>query len=164
MKPEELGISSAFKVDVNGALCEVSVRYPRQYEQDSGDRPSILIDLIDVRAADYLCVRYDFERDGWVMMQQPGVESNGHIETVGVMQEVAFVPSYGLVAKETGESARVTDPNTGKPVELDLTTGIYRHCGIQPGDTYVDRIERLNAEIDRLQLERMNVIRAELGA
>lgn len=31
---------------------------------------------------------------------------------------------------------------------VDLTTGIYRHCGVQPGDTWVERLERVNALVD----------------
>jgi hypothetical protein len=40
------------------------------------------------------------------------------------------------------------------PSELDLTTGIYRYCGVQPGDDWVKRVERLNAIIDELDAER----------
>lgn len=32
--------------------------------------------------------------------------------------------------------------------EFELSSGIFRHCGVQPGDTWVERVERLNAIID----------------
>jgi hypothetical protein len=32
--------------------------------------------------------------------------------------------------------------------ELNLQEGIFRHCGVQPGDTWVERVERLNTVID----------------
>ncbi len=34
---------------------------------------------------------------------------------------------------------------------VDLGAGIYRHCGIQPGDTWVERLERVNALVDGYQ-------------
>jgi hypothetical protein len=97
--PTDLGNGGAFTANVKGALCEVSVWYPRQIEQETGDYPSIVIDLIDVRAADYLGIQYDFDRDGWVILQQPGIDRGAHVETVGSMKEVAFVQSWALVEK-----------------------------------------------------------------
>ena len=41
-------------------------------------------------------------------------------------------------------------PHPGVGGELDLTTGIFRHCGVQPDDDWVKRVERLNAIIDGL--------------
>lgn len=43
-------------------------------------------------------------------------------------------------------AAQLRDPRT----EVNLEAGIYRHCGVQPGDTWVERVERLNAIIDGL--------------
>jgi hypothetical protein len=37
--------------------------------------------------------------------------------------------------------------------EVNLEDGIYRHCGVQPGDDWVKRVERLNAIIDGFKKE-----------
>jgi len=51
---------------------------------------SIAVELVDVRAASGLVIRYDFERDGWAIFQ---VRESGDGEH-GVEVETAFLPAW----------------------------------------------------------------------
>lgn len=48
-------------------VIHVEVEYPRHNEIDT-----VQIGLSDVRASDDIRVKYDFERDGWVILQPRG--------------------------------------------------------------------------------------------
>jgi hypothetical protein len=66
--------------------------YPR-----NGDNPTqIQVGLVDVRAADNIVVRYDFDRDGWVIYQDETRWVGGHIERVREDVEVAFIPAWNM--------------------------------------------------------------------
>jgi hypothetical protein len=75
----------------------VSLWYPRVFERNAGLTPTIGIGLVDVRASDGISVWYDFDRDGWVIMQEPGKAHASYVEDTGPPQEVAFVKSWALV-------------------------------------------------------------------
>lgn len=69
----------------------VELYYPR-----SEDRPNeIEVGLCDVRAADSILIRYDFERDGWSILQASAetIDDEGE-EQDPDWQEVAFAPAW----------------------------------------------------------------------
>lgn len=78
-----------------GVLC-VDLWYPR----NEGMPDSIQVGLVDVRAADDLLVRYDFERDGWVVLQASRFSwSDDDTECDPDWQEVAFLKAWGREKK-----------------------------------------------------------------
>ena len=86
-------------VERDGEL-SVEMWYPGVRERRTGKTPTVYIGLMDVRASDGIFVRYDFERDGWVIMQEPGKEGDDCVEDTGPPQEVAFVQSWALVEEK----------------------------------------------------------------
>lgn len=70
----------------------VELWYPRQYKAQT-----VRVGLIDVRAADDLVIRFDFERDGWVICMDATREQPGFMEVVEPAQEVAFIPAWNEV-------------------------------------------------------------------
>ena len=44
----------------------------------------------------------------------------------------------------------IKTPMGGELEKFDLAAGIFRHCGVEPDDDWVKRVERLNAQIDHL--------------
>jgi len=67
----------------------VDVWYPEQ-----GKVPDVRIELMHVRAADVLIVRYDFERDGWSIRMDKTKDLGGLMTVIEEAQEVAFVPAW----------------------------------------------------------------------
>jgi hypothetical protein len=71
---------------------EVALAYPRV----NGSAKSIEVALTDVRAADSIRVTYDFERDGWSILQASVFEWDCTDEVMDAdWQEVAFVQAWG---------------------------------------------------------------------
>ena len=66
--------------------------YPRN---ETSPIKSLVIGLMDVRAADNIRVSYDFDRDGWQIEQEEVVTDNGHYRSTGKWIEVAFVLAWG---------------------------------------------------------------------
>jgi hypothetical protein len=69
----------------------VELAYPRI----EGNPDAIIVSLSDVRAADDLTIKYDFERDGWVISrdildQLDDLQASEITEHI----EVAFVPAW----------------------------------------------------------------------
>lgn len=88
--PYETGI----RMERLGRAVEVDLVYPR------GRIDTIEIGLEDVRAADSILVRYDFERDGWSISQASRF-SWAVVEVCDPdWQEVAFVQAW---ARDVGE-------------------------------------------------------------
>lgn len=75
--------------------------YPDIYKGTS----RLVVNLSHVRAADGLGIRYDSERDGWVIEQHPFVEHDGWSEPVGDWTEVAFVKAWALERPKTDSVA-----------------------------------------------------------
>lgn len=75
----------------------VELWYPRL----PGHADTLEIGLVDVRAADEIYVRYDFERDGWVVLQHVHQEmltwGDEIRQVTRIPQEVAFVPAWGVI-------------------------------------------------------------------
>lgn len=72
-----------------GKELTVDVVYP-----DYHDPPDVHIILLATRAADALVIRYDFERDGWVICMNRTRDADGHMEVIEEAAEVAFVPAW----------------------------------------------------------------------
>ena len=75
---------------LHGESYSVSLWYPRQRSIKN-----IVIDLMDVRAADEIRVSYDFTRDGWVIEQpsQYSWEADDEVCDRGWI-ESAFLPAW----------------------------------------------------------------------
>ncbi len=68
----------------------VSLSYPR-----IDDNPeTILVELMDVRAADDIEITYDFDRDGWVIKMDKTKDMDGYMEIIEEKVEVAFIPAW----------------------------------------------------------------------
>lgn len=67
----------------------VQLHYPRMDTNPS----DIRIELFDVRAANDITIRFDFERDGWVILSN--CEDPDSTDEVGLeLYEVGFVPAW----------------------------------------------------------------------
>jgi hypothetical protein len=79
------------------SFTRVTLNYP---ERDPSKTTEIEIQLSDIRAAaDPIRVRYDFGRDGWVILQASKFE--GESEDFDMdWQEVAFVQAWGRCEDE----------------------------------------------------------------
>ncbi len=75
------------------------------YPMSEGNAHAIHIDLCDVRSSDGIRVEYDFERDGWVIMQTKCWQiAKDMMQDDGDWKEVAFVQTRGReVEKEEDE-------------------------------------------------------------
>lgn len=56
--------------------------------------PPAEVHLEDVRAASEIYVTYDFDRDGYVILQDRITDRNGFIERLVEKEEVAFIPAW----------------------------------------------------------------------
>ncbi len=73
--------------------CLIDLWYPRI----EGNTHTIEIGLIDVRASDGLQIKFDFDRNGWVVLQPRTVwtpRDDGYEEEEEEWAEVGFFPSY----------------------------------------------------------------------
>lgn len=87
-------------VEVYGDTLHVEVYYPRHSRINT-----VEIGLCDVRAADAIRVAYDYDRDGWSILQSREVVTNitdNSIELETEWQEVAFVEVWALEPDHTG--------------------------------------------------------------
>lgn len=64
------------------------------YPRTSGGANTIRVGLFDVRAADDLTIRYDFDRDGYSITREVKRQGDGYMEPMGEWREVAFVPAW----------------------------------------------------------------------
>lgn len=71
--------------NVYGKTLKVPLWYPKQNINE------IEIQLIDLRWPDSIKVRYDFDRDGWIILQSNHDETGFEIEQD--WKEVAFIPA-----------------------------------------------------------------------
>lgn len=80
--------------DLRDKAWHVDLWYPRIEDDRKPD--AVTIGLMDVRAADTITVRYDFDRDGWTITQDltREREGGGSMEVVSPDVEVAFVPAW----------------------------------------------------------------------
>lgn len=77
---------------IHGKVLNVPLWYPRSESKIN----TIELDLVDVRAADCIRVIYDFDRDGWSILQasRHNYDDEGN-EQDPDWQEVAFVQAWG---------------------------------------------------------------------
>ena len=76
-----------------------TIWYPHGHDpadDDPSEPHAVEVSLMDVRAADDIRIVYDFERDGWVIMQATRVVWDVDEEPDDGWQEVAFVRAWGL--------------------------------------------------------------------
>lgn len=73
----------------------VDLMYPRNDDGVS----TVKVGLIDVRAADDLTIRYDFERDGYAITREVTRDGDGFMEGTGEWREVAFIPAWTEAAE-----------------------------------------------------------------
>jgi hypothetical protein len=82
-------------------VMRVELFYPRV---EDSEFDTVEIELIDVRAADSIRVRYDFERNGWAILQASIFEwSTDDEECDEGWTEVAFTPAFALQKDEEEE-------------------------------------------------------------
>jgi hypothetical protein len=79
------------KIDTWDSVIEVHLEYPRQ----NGNK-RVRICLSDVRAADYIEIEYDFDRDGWRIIK-PNQDTIELGEEIPQEEEVAFIGNKELV-------------------------------------------------------------------
>lgn len=78
---------------LRGTSLEVNMWYPGV--KGPGTISEVRVGIVDTRAADDIVVRYDFDRDGYVVLQERSVEDGyGGIDGTGEMVERAFVPAW----------------------------------------------------------------------
>jgi hypothetical protein len=94
---------------IDGGTVHAELWYPR----NAGNPTEIRVGLVDVRAADDIVIRYDFDRDGWAVFQDESRETDWGFETVRELVEVAFIPAWLLAPSKTAtidNSSRLTSP------------------------------------------------------
>lgn len=87
--------SEKFNVNEYGDSLQVDLWYP-EVDEKGVSKTEIAVGLTHVRAADDIYIRYDFQRDGWSISQQPTVEQDGFREEAGGPVEVAFLEAWAL--------------------------------------------------------------------
>jgi len=78
-----------------GLVRGIDLEYPRS----DGNPVGLHINLSETRAADPIIVRYDFDRDGWVILQSSkfeGTEAGFDAD----WQEVAFIEAWARDTRE----------------------------------------------------------------
>ena len=75
---------------------EVELWYPRTESNPS----TVELGLTDVRAADSIRITYDFERDGWSILQASGWYRDQQFGDVMDWQEVSFIKAWARVPKD----------------------------------------------------------------
>ena len=80
------------KPELRGRTWHLDLWYPTV--TDNPD--AVTIGLMDVRAADQITVRYDFDRDGWAISMDRTRERDGSdgMEVAEPDVEVAFIPAW----------------------------------------------------------------------
>ena len=76
-------------------ILHVEICYPRNDETRVN---TVEVGLMDVRAADSIRVTYDFERDGWSVLQASGWDLDQQFGDVMDWQEVAFIKAWARVS------------------------------------------------------------------
>lgn len=71
------------------------IKVELEYPGVEGNPDTVRIGLMDVRAADDLFIQYDFERDGWVILQESMTlgEAGEILEDRGLV-EVGFAQAW----------------------------------------------------------------------
>lgn len=69
---------------------EVELWYPR----NEGNPSTVELGLTDVRAADSIRIAYDFDRDGWIVLQASGWALDQSKGDAMAWYEVAFVKAW----------------------------------------------------------------------
>lgn len=81
------------EISDRGKVANIEIQYPR-----NGEFSEVKVGICDVRAADSIRVRYDFERDGYSILQASNFDypqENPIPENWEDWQEVAFIRAWG---------------------------------------------------------------------
>jgi hypothetical protein len=79
-------------VDETRRRITVDLWYPRLPEFPD----EVHVGLTDVRAAEDLVIRFDFDRNGWVLLQEEFTEVADGLMPTGQTTEVGFVPAWNI--------------------------------------------------------------------
>lgn len=81
----------------------VEMWYPERDDKGMG-QSEIHIGLMDIRAADSILVRYDYNRDGWMILQASVFEWDIDDEKCDPgWKEAAFIPAWQFESQEAGD-------------------------------------------------------------
>jgi hypothetical protein len=99
------------RIEEDKNVLQTELKYPYNKEIDT-----IQIGISDIRAADDVRVRYDFERDGWVMEQprQYYIPEEGFYELGVEWIESAFCPSWQYELNDEQKETYVPAPKNEK--------------------------------------------------
>lgn len=90
---------------LKGKTLTVDMWYPRT--DSPGTVAEVRVGLVDVRAADEIIIRYDFERDGYVVLQELCVDEGDAMSSTGEQVERAFIPAWCVHGNTKGEGAKI---------------------------------------------------------
>ncbi len=89
-------------MDINGKENHyISWSYPEIY--DRAKQSFIEIGLCHTRSADSIRIKYDSERDGWVIEQDAFIDHDQYSEPLEDWKEVAFIKAWGRELKQFGK-------------------------------------------------------------
>lgn len=78
----------------SGNSLVVPLCYPPRSEVLPSNVTSFVIDLVDVRAANLIRISFDFERNGWIIEREDGIDEELSVEDiVEKWVEAAFIPA-----------------------------------------------------------------------
>lgn len=80
------------QISLNGRTIEVDLSYP----EIEPNPDAVRVGLEDVRAADDIMIRYDFDRDGYAITRERTRWVDQRIQRTGEVVEVAFIPAWTM--------------------------------------------------------------------
>ena len=106
--------------DYWGRSIRVDLEYPRMEDK----KDFVLLQLMDVRAANALIISYDFDRDGWVIasnLYDPDIDA--WIDQPDIPREVSFIPSWPTAydKQEAAEAVGTVEEARALAASIGLT-------------------------------------------
>ena len=107
-----------------GDYWERSIKVDLEYPRMEDKKDFVLLQLLDVRAANALIISYDFDRDGWVIasnLYDPDIDA--WIDQPDIPREVSFVPSWptAYVKQEAAEAVGTVEEARALAASIGLT-------------------------------------------
>ncbi len=84
------------EIKIRDRILRLDLWYPRSEE----NADTVELGLMDVRAADPIRIQYDFDRDGWIILQSSKFEWEVDEDPIGDWQEVAFIQAWNREQKK----------------------------------------------------------------
>lgn len=106
-----------------------------QYPRNGGALSQVRVSLVDVRAADDIVIRYDFDRDGWAIHQNRVIEREWGMEVVEENREVAFIPAWNTVTAPLDPLPWV-EPNGYRHARFDEGVSMFTGIMFAPREGY----------------------------